>query len=132
MKVNTKKFNSWSEYKENILTNAKEIAFCDECKEEHKAIVNDAYLKFFAQVNYYYLIVVFTLLSILKFIFIDIPFTIPYRVFGSVLTMFRQEKKLRWYEVFIATFMVTAFDLITFLFVVGFLAGFYNIYGSNL
>ena len=124
MKANTKKFNTWSEYKENILANAKEIAFCTECKEEHEAIVNDAYSKFFANVTYYYLVIVFTVLSVLKFIFIDIPFTIPYRVFGSVLTMFRQDKKLRWYEVFITTFMVTAFDLITFLFIVGFLAGF--------
>ena len=132
MKTNTKKLNTWNKYKQNIIANAREIAFCDECKEEHEASVNDAYSMFFANVTYYYLVVVFTVLSILKFIFIDIPFAIPYKVFGSAFTMFREDKKLRWYEVFIATFMVTAFDLITFLFIVGFLAGFYNIYGSNL
>ncbi len=70
-----------------------------------------------------YIFVLFGCLSILKFTFIELPFKIPYKVFGSVFTLSRKDKKLKWYEVFITTFLVTAFDLLVLLFTIGFFAG---------
>ncbi len=103
-------FSNW--YKTKILSKAKYADF------------NDYPLgKFPIYFAFAYIFVVFGCLSILKFTFIELPFTIPYKVFGSVFTLSREDKKLRWYEIFITTFLVTAFDLLVLLFTIGFFAG---------